>query len=338
MNAMTTTPRDPMPELSILIVTFNSARVIGQVLSTLRAQCDGLAHEVVVVDNASRDSTADLVAREHPQVRLIRSAENLGFGRGNNLAASQARGRVLLLLNPDAVPEDGAIEEALAAFQREPALSLAGGRLLGEDGHDQPSARLFPSLLNELLVISGLAARLPQSRFFGRFDRTWADPSARAAVDWVPGAFMFIRAEVFRALGGFDPRFFLYYEEVDLCRRAHLCGHLVWYLPVRALHVGGLSARTVSEAGVARHGSQLTLWRLRSALMYWRKHHGWIGAWAAARLEWGWHALRVLRNLLPGAREAAAKRAESRERMATVLRAWAETASGRVSPPQPWRL
>ncbi len=326
------------PELSILIVTFNSARVIGGVLDALRTQCAHIEHEVVIVDNASRDGTADLIQREHPQVTLVRSAENLGFGRGNNLAASQSRGRVLLLLNPDAVPEPGAIEQALLAFRCEPALHLAGGRLLGEDGRDQPSARLFPSLLNELLVISGLSARRPQSRFFGRFDRTWADPAQRARVDWVPGAFMFIRAEVFRALGGFDPRFFLYYEEVDLCRRAAQTGLDVWYLPVRACHVGGLSARTVSSEGVARHGSQLTLWRLRSALLYWRKHHGWLGAWAAARLEWGWHGLRMVRNWLPGARDAAAKRDESRARMAVVLRAWAETRAGRLSPAQPWRL
>ncbi len=326
------------PELSILIVTFNSAAVIGEVLSTLQAQCAGLAHEVVLVDNASRDGTADLVQRDFPAVRLLRSGENLGFGRANNLAASQARGQVLLLLNPDAVPQAGAIGQALARFRADPAMDIAGGRLLGADGRDQPSARLFPSLLNELLVISGLASRFPRSTFFGRFDRTWANPGEAARVDWVPGAFMFIRSEVFRALGGFDPRFFLYYEEVDLCRRAARSGVPIWYLPLPAYHVGGLSARTVSDSGVAQHGSQLTLWRLRSALLYWRKHHGRLGAGAAATLEWGWHAMRILRNLLPGVPDASAKRTQSRRLMQTIRRAWAETRAGHLSPAQPWQL
>lgn len=326
------------PELSILIVTYNSANVIGHVLQSLALDCAHLKHEVIVVDNASRDGTADLIRRDFPQVRLVRSSENLGFGRGNNLAAMQASGRVLLLLNPDAIPETGAIEQALVDMRRDPQLNIAGGRLLGLDGADQPSARMFPSLLNEVLVISGLASRMPESRFFGRFDRTWANPAQRAAVDWVPGAFMFIRTEVFRAMGGFDPQFFLYYEEVDFCRRAAQCGQTVWYLPVRARHVGGMSARTVNEGAVARHGSQLTLWRLRSALLYWRKHHGWLGALAAAGLEWSWHALRVVRNRLPGAQQAQAKRAESCDRMGLVRQAWSETRAGSLSPVQPWKL
>jgi N-acetylglucosaminyl-diphospho-decaprenol L-rhamnosyltransferase len=326
------------PELSILIVTYNSANVISQVLLSLAMDCADIAHEVIIVDNASRDGTADLVRQQFPSVKVIRSAQNLGFGQGNNLAAAQASGQVLLLLNPDAIPERGAIAQALADMRRNPQINIAGGRLLGLDGRDQPSARMFPSLLNELLVISGLASRLPKSRFFGRFDRTWANPAESARVDWVPGAFMFIRAEVFRALGGFDPQFFLYYEEVDLCRRAAQCGETVWYLPVRARHVGGMSARTVSESGVASHGSQLTLWRLRSALLYWRKHHGWLGAMTAAGLEWTWHALRVLRNRLPAVPHAVHKRQESRGRMSLVIRAWAETRAGRLSPAQPWTL
>jgi hypothetical protein len=324
------------PDLSILVVTYNSRRLVGPLLEGLGRELASLAAEVVLVDNASHDGTADFVASAHPWVRLVRSEHNLGFAAGNNLAARHARGRVLLLLNPDALPEPGAIARGLARLDAHPEVGLAGGRLLDDQGRTQPSARMFPTLLQEALVLSGLAARFPRSRWFGHFDRTWADPQAPATVDWVPGAFAFVRRDLFERLGGFDERFFLYYEEVDLCRRIARAGLQVAYWPdLRVHHVGGASARTVSGATVSRSGAQLTLWRARSALLYYRKHHGWLTAWAVNRLERGWHALRAWRARRHG-QGAAAKHAESTELGALLRRAWSDTLGGRVAPPRPW--
>jgi GT2 family glycosyltransferase len=321
-------------DLSILIVTYNSRPLIGTLLAGLARQLDGLDAEVVLVDNASHDGTADAVAEHHPWVRLVRSAQNLGFAAGNNLAARHATGRVLLLLNPDALPARGCVARGLALMDSDPGVGLAGARLLADDGATQPSARMFPSLMQEAIVLSGLAARFPKSRWFGRLDRTWANPASAAPVDWVPGAFALVRRDLFDQLGGFDERFFLYYEEVDLCRRIHAAGYRVQYWPeLRVQHIGGVSARTVAGATVARSGSQLTLWRARSGLLYYRKNHGWLTAWAVNRLERGWHALRGWRAALRG---QADKAAESATHRGLLQRAWNDTLGGRVAPPRPW--
>jgi hypothetical protein len=321
-------------DLSILIVTYNSRPLIGTLLAGLARQLDGLNAEVVLVDNASHDGTADAVAEHHPWVRLVRSAVNLGFAAGNNLAARHATGRVLLLLNPDALPARGCVARGLALMDSDPGVGLAGARLLADDGATQPSARMFPSLMQEAIVLSGLAARFPKSRWFGRLDRTWADPASDAPVDWVPGAFALVRRDLFDRLGGFDERFFLYYEEVDLCRRIHAAGYRVQYWPeLRVQHIGGVSARTVAGATIARSGSQLTLWRARSGLLYYRKNHGWLTAWAVNRLERGWHALRGWRAALRGQADKAVESATHRD---LLQRAWNDTLGGRVAPPRPW--
>lgn len=321
-------------DLSILIVTYNSRRLIDRLLDDLVGQLTGLNAEIVLLDNASHDGTADRVADRHPSVRLVRSAQNLGFAAGNNLAAKHARGELLLLLNPDAMPEPGTIARGMALMAANAQVGLAGARLLGADGVPQPSARMFPGLMQELFVLSGLAARFPRSRWFSMLDRGWADPEAPAEVDWVPGAFALIRRSLFEDMNGFDERFFLYYEEVDLCRRIKAAGWEVWYWPsLRVMHIGGESARTVSSETVSSSGSQLTLWRARSGLLYYRKNHGWLSTWALNRLERGWHALRGWRASITGQTD---KSAESAAHRRLLARAWQDTLGGRVAPPRPW--
>ena len=325
-------------DLSILIVTYNSATLIGRLLKHLRSELtdegDWMHAEVIVVDNASRDGTAELVRCEFPWVRLVASDTNLGFAAGNNLAAEQARGRHLLLLNPDAFPEPGALRRGVALMDASPMVGLGGGELLDVDGRPQPSARMFPRLRDEFFTLSGLAARYPKSRIFARFDRRWDDPQRDAEVDWIPGAFVFIRAMLFRQLGGFDERFFMYYEEVDLCRRLNEQGFVVRYWPsLKATHIGGASAKTVEHARVSRTGSQLESWRMRSALLYYRKHHGLPAATGLHMIEWSWSRLRQLRSSLRGQR---VKADDLAEHCLQLRQAWHETHAGLSSPQRPW--
>lgn len=330
-NTATSTPE---PDLSVLVVSYNSQPLIDGLLQHMAKELKGLRAELLIVDNASHDGTAAHVQQHHPWVRLIASESNLGFAAANNLAARAARGRFLLLLNPDALPEQGTVARGLALMLAHPEVGIAGARLLDESGQTQPSARMFPSPLQELLVLSGLAARYPRSRLCGHLDRSWADPDQAAVVDWVPGAFALMPRGLFASMGGFDERFFLYYEEVDLCRRVQAAGLKVMYWPeLRVQHVGGASARTVSGATVSRSGSQLTLWRARSGLLYYRKHHGWLGAWLVNRLERSWHAIRRGRARLQG---VASKAQESAQQCELLARAWNDTLGGRVAPPRPW--
>ena len=320
-------------DISVLIISFNTRDRLRECLEALRAQTGGLCFETVVLDNASRDGSADMVSAEFKEVKLVRSEINLGFGNGNNRGLEQTQGRYVVLLNSDAILPPATLSMALAHMDEEPKAGMGGGRLLAPDGGWQPSARSFPSLLDEFLNLSGLAARFPKSRFFGRFDRTWADPGQAANVDWVPGAFAIIRRELIESIGFFDPRFFLYYEEVDLCRRIKAAGFSVRYWPdLRVCHIGGESSKTLTEMSFASKGSQLTLWRMRSQLLFYRKWHGPLSAWLVKSLEQGWHGLRALRNR----RRDTGKARESETLIKLWEQAWHDTLGGAVSPNQPW--
>lgn len=320
--------------ISVIVVSFNTRDLLRTCLQRLFSVAGGLHLQVIVVDNASRDASADMVAQEFPDICLIRSGINLGFAAANNQGFLQAKGDYVLLLNPDALLEPEALQLTLSRMEADPAIGMGGGLLLGKDGQREPSARLFPSLLNELLVLSGLAARYPKSRFFGRFDRTWDDSDLATSVDWVPGAFALMRREALDQVGPFDERFFLYYEEVDLCRRFHARGWKIMYWPdVLIRHWGGESSKTVENQDFSSSGSQLTLWRMRSELLYYRKHHGALTTRAVALLESCWHGLRAWR----ARRQGQQRKAQESERVVALMRqAWRETDGGLSSPDRPW--
>lgn len=322
------------PDVSVIVVSFNTRDLLRECLQSLAREAGGVNYETIVVDNASKDGSADMVEREFPEAKLIRSATNLGFAAANNRGFAVAKGRYVVLLNSDAFLQPGALPLAVERMDTDPCIGVGGARLVGRDGLWQPSARMFPSLANDFLTLSGLSAKYPRSHFFGRFDRTWADPNEAAEVDWVPGAFSIIPRDVLESVGYFDESFFLYYEEVDLCRRIKAAGYSVWYWPdVVVLHLGGESSKTVKHLTISSAGSQLTLWRMRSALLYYRKHHGWRGAWLAKELETTWHRLRAGKNAM---RSAQNKANDSSVIVALMQQAWRETKGGRVSPPRPW--
>jgi len=330
-------PQSAPADVCIVIVSFNIRELLRQCLQSLPAACAGVTWETLVVDNASIDGSADMVAGEAPQATLIRAPVNLGFAAACNRGFAGVTARYVVLLNTDAFPRPGAIARAVERMDASPAVGLAGGRLVGADGAWQPSARRFPSLLDELLTLSGLASRYPRSRFFGRVDRTWASPEEAAAVDWVPGAFCIIRRSLLERVGCFDERFFLYYEEVDLCRRLKAAGHAVWYWPdIVVTHLGGQAVRTIGGHAWSTAGQQLTSWRMRSTLLYYRKHHGARGAWGVRFIETLWHAARAWRHSGSTAPERRARVVESRKTIALMQQAWQDTRGGRVSPPRPW--
>lgn len=325
-------------DLSVIVVSYNNAPEIAQCISSIHAACTGLNYEIIVVDNASKDRCAERLAADFPEVHLLASTRNLGFAAGNNLAFKQARGQYVALVNPDARPDAQSLSAAVTWMRQNPSVGLAGGRLLAQDGRDQPSARCFPSLLNDFLALSGLSARYANSRFFGRFDRTWANPAIAAEVDWVPGAFAIIQRQALEQVGYFDERFFLYYEEVDLCRRLKQAGFQIWYQPAwRAMHIGGVSSGRVAGTHFNRHGSQLSLWRMRSTLLYYRKHHGWLIALLDNGLEQSWHLIRQWRNQWFATRAQASEKAQESNALRQLLQqAWGDTAGGRRSSPTPW--
>lgn len=324
-------------DVSIIIVSFNTREILRTCLQTLAKEACTLIYEVIVIDNASIDNSADMVAESFPTVHLIRSSVNLGFAAANNLGFAQAQGRYVVLLNSDAFLTTQTLIKAVAFMDVHPEVGMSGAQLIGQEGDWQPSARMFPSLLNHFLTLSGLATKYATSKFFGRVDRTWADPQQPAHVDWVPGAFAIIPRSVLETVGYFDENFFLYYEEVDLCKRIKMQGYEIWYRPeIVVIHLGGESSKTLENVVISKSGTQVMLWQLRSALLFYRKHHGIMWAWLWMQLENSWHRLRIWKNAIHPHSEQNPKVVYSKLVRQLLHQAWHETQGGRISPPRPW--
>ncbi len=324
------------PDVSIIIVSYNTRDLLRECLHGVFADMNGISAEVVVVDNASHDGSAVMVQKEFPEVRLLESTSNLGFGEANNAAFQTAQGRYFILLNSDAFLAPGTVSLALRHMETTPACALGGGRLVGRDGSWQPSARAFHSVLSDAIVLTGLAAKFPKSRLFGHFDRTWADERVPCEVDWVPGAFCIIRPEALRKVGFFDPAFFLYYEEVDLCRRLKNVGYGIWYWPdIVVTHIGGESSRQLKSMAFSPQASQVVLWRMRSTLLYYRKHHG-AKVLLAKWMEMALYRATMVRNHFSKKRWRHERELHSGKLLRLLDQAWRDTEGGRVSPPRPW--
>jgi len=341
-----TTPDSTPPIVTVIIVSYKVPHLMRECLTTVFSEFETLAPagfgygEVLVVDNNSGDGSCEMILDEFPAVRLCRSSTNLGFGPANNVALAQARGRYLLLLNSDAFLGPGILATVLARMQDFPRIGIGGVQQVGRDGSRQPSAREFHSIWGDAMVMTGLGESNPDSalwgKIFGGIDRKWASVTGPTDVDWLPGAFLLLSRTCLETIGGFDPRFFLYLEEVDLCKRARNAGFLVRFWPdLSVVHVGGESARSVKQSSAHRAPSQVVLWRMRSTLLYYRKWHGTV-VWASAALEIALYSLRWLRNRWSSSPLRRPRAAEAETLIRLTLQAWKDTRGGRVSPPQPW--
>jgi GT2 family glycosyltransferase len=251
-------------ELSILIVSYNTRELTLECLRSVERETRA-DHEILVVDNASRDGSADAVRAEFPGVRLFALSENLGFARGNNLAAERASGEWLLLLNPDTVVLDGAIDRLLAFARSRPEAGIFGGRTLRPTGVlDPTSCWARPTPWSMFCRATGLARLFAGGR--------WFDPEAMGGwqrdtvreVDIVTGCFLLLSRSLWQELGGFDPEFFMYGEEADLCLRAKQRGKASLVCPdATIIHYAGASEQVRADKTVR-------LFRAKARLI--RKH------------------------------------------------------------------
>lgn len=228
--------------LSVIIISFNTCDLTLGAIASVMGQTGGNA-EVIVVDNASIDDSARRIAMQFPQVTLLALPHNIGFARANNLAAEKARGRYLLLLNPDTLAQPGAIAALLDFAHRRPDARIWGGRTLSADGRLDPrSCARRPSLWSVFAVSLGLARLFPSSPVCNpEAIPGWPRDDERE-VDIVTGCFLMIGREDWQRLGGFDPAYFIYGEEVDLCLRAQALGARPAICPYATiLHFAGAS-------------------------------------------------------------------------------------------------
>jgi GT2 family glycosyltransferase len=209
------------PDLTVIVVTYNSRRHIAACLGALDAALAQHTYEAIVVDNASADGTPELVRSVSPGTTLIETGANLGFSRANNVGLARARGRHVLILNPDTVPDAGSLDALVALLDGDPAIGIVAPCLLNPDGSDQGTARAFPTPAAAILGRRSPLTRLwPGNPWSRRYLVGLSQPTDDTfAVDWVSGACLMIRRDLAVGTGGFDEAYFMYWEDADWCHR-----------------------------------------------------------------------------------------------------------------------
>jgi N-acetylglucosaminyl-diphospho-decaprenol L-rhamnosyltransferase len=278
-------------DLAIIVVSYNTCELLADCLESAMAGLEGasLSGEVWVVDNASSDGSAEMVRERFPAIELIAHDQNVGFAAGNNLAlqrmgfgqpgqqAQEAVPRHVLFLNPDTRVVDGAVAAMVRFLDACSAAGAAGARLIHGDGSFQHSAFTFPGLAQILLDFFPLHHRLLDSRLNGRYPRRLYEAGQPFAVDHPLGAALMIRSKTLTQVGGFDERFFMYCEEIDLCCRIKNAGWEIYCVPeAEIVHLVGQSTRQF------RDQMFVALWRSR--FLMFEKHEGPTFRWVARRL------------------------------------------------------
>lgn len=218
------------PDASVILVSYNTRALTLAALRAIRdSSIDPDRIETIVVDNGSRDGSVNRIAAEFPDVVLIPVQENLGFGKGNNRGAEYATGRLLFFLNTDTEVDRNAIGRLVDAIEGDPSVGIVGARLRNPDGSDQRSVLCVPTVRRIFCEFFWLD-RTGLGLFSGPYDNR-VDPDTPADVEAVHGAALMIRRDLFEQIGRFDPDYFMYFDEDDLCRRAIDSGAIVRYVP-----------------------------------------------------------------------------------------------------------
>lgn len=290
------------PDLTVAIIGTNNRQQLRDCLDALFTATHCTDLEVFVVDNASTDGTAEMLAQNYPQAQVIRNVTRLGFASNNNLVLARAHGRYVLLLNDDTQVLDSAIDRMVAFMDAHPEAAVAGGQLLNPDGSVQICFCTFPKPMLEAL-----------HPLTDRWRVVQAVSSEPFVVDWVSGACLIVRGEVIAEVGGLDPAFDpIYSEETDWCYRIHQHGGLIFALPdARVIHFGGqtmnrLPARRVEllygkralyfrkhQGAVAASTFKITLWLASlTKLLYWITAWPFARAAACTKVALHWHMVR----------------------------------------------
>ena len=256
-------------EIAAILVNYNAGAELARALRSIADEMAGRAWEAVVVDNASIDGSAASVAEFAPMVRLVQNTVNVGFSRGVNQGLAASTAPLVLIMNPDCRLVAGAVATLRGVLDARPDCAIAGPRILNPDGSVQGSARGDPDMLTGLFGRTALLGRLvpflPVAKRNVVAEEAIRSGEKSVVVDWLSGACMLARRTALEQVGGFDERFFLYWEDADLCRRLRAGGHHVRYVPAAtAIHRVGQSSRSARTFAIrAFH---------RSAYLYYATH------------------------------------------------------------------
>lgn len=237
-----------MKDISVIIVNYNVKEFIINLIDSVNKARHNFDVEIIIVDNNSTDGSPEVIKEKYPDVKLIANKVNLGFGKANNQALEIAQGKYLLLINPDTIVREDTFTKIIDFMERTPDVGITGCKVLNPDGSLQlPCRRSFPGLWTSFTKIIGLSSLFPKSRMFARYNLTYLDENKTYEVDAVSGSFMFLRREVYEKTKGFDPDYFMYGEDLDLCFRTQKAGFKVMYFhETEIIHYKGESTKRSS--------------------------------------------------------------------------------------------
>ncbi len=230
------------PDFSIIIVNWKVRALLEKCLDSIYKNSQDINLEIIVVDNDSRDGTSEMMMMQYPDAKMIALAHNSGFAKANNLAINQAKGKYLFILNPDTevLPDFFSITKQY--LDNHPDVSIMGPKILNPDKTLQLSIRKFPNLLSQVFIMLKLRNILVDSKLLANYLLFDFDYDKEQDVEQIMGAAMVIRRETFDKIGLFDERFFVWFEEIDLCKRTHQAGFRIRYFPgAQIIHHGGSS-------------------------------------------------------------------------------------------------
>ena len=254
------------PDLSIIIVNWNTKDYLAGCLDSIKDNTQKVSYEIIAVDNCSSDGSADMVERDFPEVLLIRNEENAGFGRANNQGLAKAKGKYILFLNSDMAVNENCLDRMFAFMEENPRIGASACKLTFPDGRLQHSCRQFPSFKVYFLMILGLRYLFPNLKVFRHYLMLDWDHSDTREVDQIMGSFMFMRRSALDEAGHFDERFWMYFEEVDLCLRLKKAGwKIVHYPQASAVHFLSKSSEQWGKLKVTREFQ-------KSLLKYFKKN------------------------------------------------------------------
>jgi len=278
--------------LSIVTVNTNEWHVLEKCLTSVFDETRNIEFETIVVDNASNDGSRDLIRLKFPQVKVISTASNLGFAAANNCGIRRARGKYVLLLNPDTEIHGGAINRCLEYMDQRTSVGLLGCKLILPGGKIQESVRSFPTVWNVFCESTFLYLLFPKNEWIAKYHMTFFDYESNRVVDWVCGAFLLIRREVIEKIGLLDEQFYMYTEEVDYCYRAKRAGYLTCFFPTASVYHfwGGMNAANL----------RVILWTSGSQILFFKKHFDGFERLALIALKFGGIALRVFVYFIGG--------------------------------------
>jgi GT2 family glycosyltransferase len=229
-------------KLSIIIICWNDLKVIPDCLRSIYATTHGTTFEVIVSDNGSTDGSIEFIRANFPQVQVIENGRNLRFAKANNVGIRASTGQYVLILNPDTIIHEGALDQMVVFADAHSKSGAFGCRVLNADGSYQESARPFRSTRGEWITALGLRRLARFSSWFTSDAYVGWKGETEREVDWVSGCFILARGDLLRRIGGFDEQFFYYFEDMDLCRRIRHAGTSILYNPRATItHLGGQS-------------------------------------------------------------------------------------------------